>query len=139
MRYNYYEYGITKANQKYPKSNFIRLKDYDLPEGCVAVLIYDRLLGDDVVEKYGLINLNRKMRKLTLYRVRYGMTQAELSHLTQISLRTIQGWEIKGMGGAALEKAYRVAKVLKCDVADLLEDEEKVWTVKDDKTEADQD
>ena len=139
MRYNYYEYGITKENQKYPKTAFVRIRNFDVPEGCVAVILYDKLLDDETVEKYGLINLNRKMRKLTLYRVRFGMTQAELSHLTGISLRTIQGWEIKGMGGAALEKAYRVAKVLKCDVSDLLEDEEKIWTVKDDKTEADQD
>lgn len=126
-RYSFYNYGITDANQKYPKNGFIRVNDLDVPEGLEAVLIYNTILTDDVIAKYKLVDLNNPAKKLTKARVRCAMKQAELSKRTGISLRTIQGWELNGMGGAALSKAYRVAKVLGCDMSDLLEDEDKTW------------
>ena len=126
-RYSFYNYGITDANQKYPKNGFLRVNDLDVPEGLEAVLVYNTILTDAEIAKYKLVDLNHPTKNLTKVRVRLGMRQAELARRTGLSLRTIQGWELNGMGGAAISKAYRVAKVLGCSIEDLMEEEDKTW------------
>ena len=120
-----HEYGIKTENQKYPKSGFLRVRDYDLPEGCARVLVYATLLTDEEVKKYGLVDLNPPAKNLTKMRVKVGMKQTELARVSGVPLRTIQGWELNGMAGAALSKAYKIAKALGCQIEDLLDEEDR--------------
>ena len=76
------------------------------------------------IVKYDLIDLNKGFTKLTIYRSAIGMKQTTLAELTGFSLRTIQGWELRGLNEAKASKAVRVAKILKCKVEDLMEEED---------------
>ena len=58
-----------------------------------------------------------KMRK------RARMTQRQLAEITDISVRTLQGYEINGLNAAAVDRALRIADALGCDVRELVEDE----------------
>lgn len=120
-----YRYGLKNADKKYPKDGFIRSTDYDVPDGCDLVLVYKKPLTDAEIKKYDLVNMNGRVRALTRLRLGIGMKQTELAAITGLSLRTIQGWELNGMGGAALSKAYKTAKALGCTMDDLLDDDEK--------------
>jgi DNA-binding XRE family transcriptional regulator len=51
------------------------------------------------------------------------MKQATLAELTGLSIKTIQSWEIRGMNEAKAIRAVKVAKALKCQVEDLMEEE----------------
>lgn len=132
-RANYFYYGTKKDGQKYPKKGFLRERDYGIPDGCKKVLVYNIILSKEDVEKYNLVNLNSDFNMLTRRRIACGITQKELAKTTGLSVRTIQGWELYGISGAALSKAYRVAKVLGCTMEDLLDEEDLNW-----KLEADQ-
>ncbi len=56
-------------------------------------------------------------------RLSYGCTQAELADRSGVSLRSIQMYEQrrKDINKASFESVYRIAKVLGCDMEDLLE------------------
>ena len=82
------------------------------------------LLMPKEIVKYDLIDLNKGFTKLTIYRSAIGMKQTTLAELTGFSLRTIQGWELRGLNEAKASKAVRVAKILKCKVEDLMEEED---------------
>lgn len=124
-RVNYFYYGKKTDKQKYPKDGFLRERTYDVPDGCVSVLVYNKILGVDEVKKHDLVDMNSKYKVLTIKRVAVGITQRELARMTGISVRTIQGWELNGMSGATLSKAYLVAKTLGCGIEELLDEEDK--------------
>lgn len=63
------------------------------------------------------------MTNLKKYRERAGITQAELSLRTGVSLRTLQDYEqgSKPINKAAAITVYRIAKALGVNIEDLLE------------------
>lgn len=109
-----------------PKDGFVEFEEQK-PDNIYAIAVYNRLLTDKEIKKYKLADYNKPMKKLTKYRQLAGYTQAELANITGLSLRTIQGWELNGMSGAAISKAYKVATILNCAIEDLLEDEDVAW------------
>ncbi len=56
-------------------------------------------------------------------RTAYGVTQAELSERSGVSLRSIQMYEQrnKNINKASVDKVYSLAKVLGCTMEDLIE------------------
>lgn len=89
------------------------------------ILTYDRRLTADEVSQYELddLNRNRGTKRLTVIREEKGIKQRELADMLNISIRTIQGWELNGMGGVPLDKCNMVAKALGVKVDDLVEPE----------------
>lgn len=55
-----------------------------------------------------------------------GLSQSQLAKETNISIRTIQMYEIGGrdINGAGLDKLVKFAQVLDCQITDLLTDED---------------
>lgn len=71
-----------------------------------------------------LIYVNRKNdTNLKIKRLKRGLTQKELSELTEIPLRTIQQYEQrqKNINRAQVDTLYSLAQVLCCEIEDLLE------------------
>ena len=89
-----------------------------------GLLLMPRLMKPKELEKYDLVDLNKGFTKLTIYRSAIGMKQTKLAELTGFSLRTIQGWELRGLNEAKASKAVKIADALKCNVKDLMEDED---------------
>ena len=81
-----------------------------------------RLMRPKEIAKYNLTDLNEGFTKLTIFRSSIGMKQQELADLTGLSIKTIQGWEIRGLNEAKAIRAVKIAKALKCQVEDLMED-----------------
>lgn len=125
-RFKYQRYGLLSKGSL-PKNGFIRFED-NIPDGYYAVAVYNRMLSEKEVKRYKLTDLNSNVNKLTRQRLLAGMKQNELAELTELSIRTIQGWELNGIGGAAVNKVYRVSKVLSCSIEDLIDDEDLNWT-----------
>ena len=94
-------------------------------EGTVEkdILLMPRLMRPKELKKYDLEDLNTGFKKLTIFRSSIGMKQATLAELTGLSIKTIQSWEIRGMNEAKAIRAVKVAKALKCQVEDLMEDD----------------
>ena len=94
-------------------------------EGTVEkdILIMPRLMRPKELKKYDLEDLNAGFKKLTIFRSSIGMKQQELADLTGLSIKTIQSWEIRGMNEAKAIRVVKVAKILKCQVEDLMEEE----------------
>ena len=94
-------------------------------EGTVEkdILIMPRLMRPKELKKYDLEDLNTGFKKLTIFRSSIGMKQQELADLTGLSIKTIQSWEIRGMNEAKAIRVVKVAKILKCQVEDLMEEE----------------
>ena len=112
-----YRYKITEADEKLPKKGLLKVED--------GVAVYDRLLKTREISKYKLIDLNTQVKKITKHRVSAGMKQETLAELTGISIKTIQGWEFRGMNSANLVNCVKVADALGVkDLRDLMEDEE---------------
>ena len=64
---------------------------------------------------------------LKFWREKRGLTQAELSALTDISLRTIQSYESKNgrdINHASLYSLLLFSKFLRCSLIELLDDQE---------------
>jgi DNA-binding XRE family transcriptional regulator len=51
------------------------------------------------------------------------MRQSDLAREVGVSVRTIQGWEARGLNEARASKALKIAEILKCNIKDLMEDE----------------
>lgn len=117
-----------KQDGKLPKAGFVRFDEYNVPKEYHAVAVFDRTIKPSDIKKYDLVDLNAPAKKLTILRLSFGMKQSELAEITGLSIRTIQGWELNGMSGAAIGKAYRICKVLHCSLEDLLEDDDLSWT-----------
>lgn len=109
-----YRFKMTRSLDRLPKGGEI---------GYNGDLIMPRLMKPREIEKYGLVDLNEGYTKLTIYRSAIGMKQSELSALTGIPIKTIQGWELNGLNVANVVKAVKIADALRCNVKDLLEDE----------------
>lgn len=122
MKFRY----VMKKKGTLPKDGFVEFEEQK-PDNIYAIAVYNRLLTDKEIKKYKLADYNKPMKKLTKYRQLAGYTQAELANITGLSLRTIQGWELNGMSGAAISKAYKVATILNCTIEDLLEDDDVAW------------
>lgn len=111
-----YRYKITEADEKLPKKGLIKVDD--------GVAVYDRLLKTREIAKYKLIDLNTQVKKITKHRVSAGMKQETLAEITGISIKTIQGWEFRGMNSTNLVNCVKVADALGVkDLRDLMEDE----------------
>lgn len=101
------------------------------PEGSIpddgyiedGLLMLPRLLRPKELAKYDLVDLNEGFTKLTIFRTSINMRQTTLSKITGIPVRTIQGWEMRGLNEAKAIRAVKVAKALKCSVEDLMEEE----------------
>lgn len=74
------------------------------------------IVDEKVKEYFKETNLKR-------IRTSYGCTQAELAKRAEVSLRSIQMYEQrqKDINKASVETVNRIAKVLGCDIEDLLE------------------
>lgn len=88
-----------------------------------GLLMLPRLLRPKELAKYDLVDLNEGFTKLTIFRTSINMRQTTLSKITGIPLKTIQGWELRGLNEAKAIKAVQIAKALKCTVEDLMEDD----------------
>lgn len=110
------------------KTYKFRMKDPDgkIPkDGYVSdgILIMPRLMRPKEIAKYGLTDLNAGFTKLTIYRSSVNMKQSALSEITGISVRTLQGWELRGLNEAKASSAVKIADALKCSVKELMEEE----------------
>lgn len=88
-----------------------------------GLLMLPRLLRPKELAKYDLVDLNEGFTKLTIFRTSINMRQTTLSKITGIPVRTIQGWEMRGLNEAKAIMAVKVAKALKCSVEELMEEE----------------
>lgn len=63
------------------------------------------------------------MIKLKKIRIEKGLTQKQLADKADVHLRMIQNYEggQRNINGAAVLTIYRLAKVLECDMEDLIE------------------
>ena len=109
-----YKFKITNPAGKIPKGGYIDTEGF---------LIMPRLMRPKEIAKYQLVDLNKGYTKLSIYRSSAGLRQIDLARITEIPLKTIQGWELRGMNGANVVKAVKIADALKCNVKDLLEEE----------------
>lgn len=110
---NYFRYGVGEG--AIPKRGLVGVEN--------GVATYKRLLTPKEVAKYGMIDMNRAT-KLAMYRSARGFTQASLAERVNISLRTYQGLELKGLNGTALATVANIAEALGIkDLRELLEDE----------------
>lgn len=90
------------------------------------ILTYNRRLTPEEVTEYELDDLNGKKRgkkRLTILREERNIKQADFADMIDTSVRTVQGWELNGMGGVSLDKCVMVATALGVTVNDLVEPE----------------
>ena len=69
------------------------------------------------------------MRKLKIMRTGAGLSQRQLSELSGVNLRTIQDYESNGgqvIDKTSLRTLLNLAKALRCNIKDILEDVELV-------------
>lgn len=123
-RFKYYRYA-RRADNGLPKKGFIRFEEYGVPDEYHSIAVFERMLSEAEMKRFGLIDLNEPVKKLTRIRVSACMKQSELSEITGISTRTIQGYELNGMNGASFRNVILIAKALRCNVMDLAEYNEK--------------
>ena len=123
-RFKYYRYA-RKVDKGLPKRGFIRFEEYGVPKEYHSIAVFERMLSEAEIKKFGLIDLNDPVKKLTRIRLSAGMRQADLAEMTGISIRTIHGYEMKGMNGAPFRNVILIAKALHCNVMDLAEYNEK--------------
>ena len=87
---------------------------YTLHEADISKFV--DVINERMLEYFSETNLKR-------IRTAYGITQAELAKMADVSLRSIQMYEQrnKDINKANAETIYRIAKVLGCAMEDLLE------------------
>ena len=87
---------------------------YSLHEADITKFV--DIVDSRMKEYFSEINLKR-------VRTAYGLTQAELSKRSGVSLRSIQMYEQrnKNINKASADTIYRLAKVLGCTMEDLIE------------------
>lgn len=87
--------------------------------------LYDTLHEADIQKSYDVLDahFDNTESKLKLVRKRCGITQEKLSELSGVSLNTIRAYErkAKDIGKAQANIVMRLARVLKCDVSDILD------------------
>ncbi len=65
----------------------------------------------------GLTPIDRKC-------IEKGLTRSELSRLSGVPVRTLEGWSARNRKNPNVYQLYKVAQVLECHIEDLLEFEE---------------
>lgn len=58
-----------------------------------------------------------------------GISRAELSRRSGVSVRTLESWSARVRKNPSVYQLYRVAKVLECHIEDLIEPEDKLVDV----------
>lgn len=102
----YYRYAL-KEEGKFPKKNFVRLENP--PDGYWGSAVYNTLLPDQTVKKYCLVDLNDDVSHLARLRILAGIKQGEAAEKLGVPLRTLQGWEMGGIGSANLTNSIKLA------------------------------
>ena len=87
--------------------------------------LYPTLHEADITKFVEVLEKLDKKNKTNLKKIRlnYGCTQQELSEMSGVSLRSIQMYEQrqKDINKAQVESVYKMAKVLGCNIEDILE------------------
>ena len=97
-------------------------KDGYRSEVTEGLLLMPRLMRPKEIAKYDLVDLNKGFSKLTIYRTSVNMKQTTLAMIAGVPVKTLQGWELRGLNEAKAYKAVKIADALKCNVKDLMED-----------------
>lgn len=73
------------------------------------------------------------MNKLKAMREKKGLSQSQLSNLTGIHYRTLQYYEqgVLNFNHCKIDKIFKTATVLDCDVEDILDDPEAIKAVRE--------
>ena len=91
---------------------------------CNMYTPYHEMDVEHFVDKINELYWDKKpLTRLKERRCLAGLSQSELSNLSQVSVRTIQQYEQrqKDINKAQAETLFKFAKLLKCDMEDLLE------------------
>lgn len=87
--------------------------------------LYGTLHEADIEKSYEVLDAHfeKSESKLKTARKHCGLTQEELSHESGVSLNTIRAYERKGkdINKAQFDIVLRLAKALRCDIAELLD------------------
>lgn len=87
--------------------------------------LYDTLHEADIQKSYELLDAHfeNSSSRLKSARIRCGLTQATLSYESGVSLNTIRAYERKSkdLNKASVEIIMRLAKVLQCDISELID------------------
>ena len=104
-----------------PRVGIVRAEE-DLSGKYYNILYYDHRLTDKEIERYELDDLNNEYEPSPLTKMRQlkRMTQVDLARISGVSLRTIQGYEIRGMETCNLKRAKALADALNCRIEDFL-------------------
>ena len=112
----YHWYTSRKYSDIFKVVSFSDLEQmyYTLHEADISKFV--DVINDRMLEYFPETNLKR-------IRTAYGITQAELASISDVSLRSIQMYEQrnKDINKANAETIYRIAKVLGCAMEDLIE------------------
>ena len=112
----YHWYTSRKYSDIFKVVSFSELEQmyYTLHEADISKFV--DVINERMSERFPETNLKR-------IRTSYGITQAELAKMSDVSLRSIQMYEQrnKDINKANAETIYRIAKVLGCAMEDLLE------------------
>lgn len=112
----YHWYTSRKYSDIFKVVSFSELDQmyYTLHEADISKLV--DVINERMLEHFPETNLKR-------IRTAYGITQAELAKMADVSLRSIQMYEQrnKDINKANAETIYRIARVLGCSMEDLLE------------------
>ena len=112
----YHWYTSRKYSDIFKVVSFSELDQmyYTLHEADISKLV--DVINERMLEHFPETNLKR-------IRAAYGITQAELAKMADVSLRSIQMYEQrnKDINKANVETIYRIARVLGCSMEDLLE------------------
>ena len=85
------------------------------------ILVYDHRLTEKELARFELDDLNRETTTpLTRIRQSKGITQEDLAAISGVNIRTIQGYEVRGMGACNLTRAKALADALGCKMEDFL-------------------
>lgn len=104
-----------------PKIGIIRSEE-DPSGKYYNIITYDHRLTDKEIERYELDDLNTDYvpSPLTKIRQQRGIKQDELARLSGVSIRTIQGYEKKGMATCTMAMAKALADALNCRIDDFI-------------------
>lgn len=102
-----YRYKKNDIDGELPKKGFLYME-----EGDPSVAVFERFLKEREVARYNLVDLNTDVKKLTKLRCAAGIRQSDLAEMTGISIKTIQGWEFRGMASTNLMNSIKIADAL---------------------------
>lgn len=116
-----FRYGMKVSNGTIPMDGLLARED-DKAGKYNDILVYTRRLTGEEIREYGLQDLNKPAKKLTIIREQKGIKQKDLAAQLGVPIKTIQNWEFYGMNGITLEKCVAVADAVGVDVRELYEE-----------------